>query len=185
MVPEANITVVDSKTLSGVMGWQVAAAARAIRAGWSRAQIVALMERIVAVSDSIFTLDDLKYLIHGGRISHMKGLVASVLKLRPMIGVAKGSGAYEQLGQERSFAGAIRGLVSVIQRKHAPGTPLRVQVVHAANPEGAALLHEHVDRLFPCTWLPLGVISPVLGAHTGPSLVGIGYAALADYPEVP
>jgi DegV family protein with EDD domain len=184
LVPEANVTVVDSKTLSGVMGWQVAAAAKAAAAGWTTERIVGLIEKIVAVSDSIYTLDDLKYLIHGGRISHMKGLIASVLHIKPIIGVAKGTGAYEQLAQERTFERAIKGLANVILRKHPAGAALRAQIVHAANPDGAALLRKHMDSIFRCTWLPLGTISPVLGAHTGPSLVGIGYAAVADYPDV-
>lgn len=185
LVPEAHVTVADTKTLSGVMGWQVSAAARAARAGWSVERIVDLIDRIVAVSDSVYTLNDLKYLIHGGRISHMKGLIASILKLRPLIGVAKQSGAYEQLGQERTFPGAIKALADVVQRKHPLGTPLRVQIVHAANPDGAALLHDEMKRRFTCTFLPVGAISPVLGAHTGPTLVGIGFAALAEYPAVP
>lgn len=185
LVPEAEVTVIDSKTLSGVLGWQVAAAAHAASAGWPAARIVDLVDQIVAVSDSVFTLNDLTYLVHGGRISHMKGLIASVLKLRPMIGVAKGSGAYEQLGQERTFAGALKGLVDIVQRKHPPQTALRVQIVHAANPEGATMLRNHMAERFRCTFLPDATISPVLGAHTGPTLVGVGFAAQADYPSIP
>lgn len=148
-------------------------------------RIVDLIQRIVAVSDSIYTLDDLKYLIHGGRISHMKGLIASALRIKPMIGVTKDIGNYEQLGMARTFHGGLRGLVKLMLKKHAPGAPLRVQVIHALNPEGAAFLREEVDKTFKCTWLPLGTMSPVLGAHTGPTMVGIAFAALADYPEIP
>jgi DegV family protein with EDD domain len=185
MVPEANVTVFDTKTLSGVMGWQVSAAARAIKAGWTREKIVALMERIGEVSESIYTLDELKYLVHGGRISHMKGLIASALKIKPLIGVAKESGAYEQMGMSRTLKSAIKGLVKLVGKKHAPGTALRTQVIHALNPDAAAMLREAMDKLYDCTWMPLGTMSPVLGAHTGPTMVGIGYAALADYPEIP
>ncbi|HOT91502.1 MAG TPA: DegV family protein [Anaerolineae bacterium] len=185
MVPEANVTIVDSKTLSAVLGWQVAAAARAIKAGWPKERIVALLQRIGEVSNSIYTLEDLKYLIHGGRISHMKGLIASVLKIKPMIGVAKDTGMYEQLGMARTFDGALKGLVNLMTQKHPPGTPLRVQIIHALNPEGAAFLRAEADKTFKCTWMPMGTMSPVLGAHTGPSMVGIAYAALADYPELP
>ena len=185
MVPEANVTVVDAKTLSGVVGWQVSAAARAIKAGWPVERIVDLIQRIVAVSDSIYTLDDLKYLIHGGRISHMKGLIASALRIKPMIGVTKDIGNYEQLGMARTFKGALKGLVKLMLKKHEPGTPLRVQVIHALNPEGVAFLRGEVDKTFDCTWMPLGTMSPVLGAHTGPSMVGVAFAALADYPKVP
>ena len=85
----------------------------------------------------------------------------------------------------RTFKGALKGLVKLMLKKHAPGTPLRAQVIHALNPEGAAFLREEADKTFKCTWMPLGTMSPVLGAHTGPSMVGIAFAALADYPEIP
>ena len=185
LVPEANVTIVDTKTLSAAPGWQVEAAARALKAGWSKEQILALMERIGAATDSIYTLKELKYLIHGGRISHIKGLVASLLNIKPLIGVEKVNGTYVQLGQVRTFKRAIKGLVSLIARQHAPGSALRVQVLHAYNPEGAAMLREQIDQLFDCTWLPVGPMSLVLGAHTGPSMVGVAYAPLAAFADVP
>jgi len=184
-VPEANVTVVDTKTLSAAAGWQVEAAARAAKAGWSKEEIIALMERIGEASDSLYTLKELRYLIHGGRISHMKGLLASVLNIKPLIGVEKEGGTYVQLGQVRSFKRAVRGLVALMAEQHAPGSALRVQVLHAHNPEGAAMLREEVDRRFDCAWLPLGSISLVLGAHTGPSMVGVAYAPQAAFADVP
>ena len=185
MVPEANVTVVDTKTLSAAPGWQVEAAAQALKAGWSKERILALMERIGAATDSIYTLNDLKYLIHGGRISHMKGLIASMLNIKPLIGVEKVGGTYVQLGQVRTFKRAVKGLVELMARQHAPGSELRVQVLYSYNPEGAAMLREQVDQRFDCTWLPVGPMSLVLGAHTGPSMVGVAYAPLAAFAECP
>jgi len=185
LVPEANITHVDTKTLSAAAGWQVEAAARALKAGWSKDQTLALMERIGAASESIYTLKELNYLIHGGRISHMKGLIASVLHIKPLIGVEKVNGTYVQLGQARTFKNAVNGLVNLMTRQHAPGSALRVQVLHAHNPEGAAMLRELVDQRFDCTWLPIGPMSLVLGAHTGPSMVGVAYASLAAFANMP
>ena len=185
LVPEANVTHVDTKTLSAAAGWQVEAAARALKAGWSREQILALMKRIGDASDSMYTLNELKYLIHGGRISHMKGLIASILDLKPLIGVEKANGTYVQLGQARTFKRAVKGLVDLMAEKHAPGSALRVQVLHSHNPEGAEMLRELVDQRFDCTWLPVGPMSLVLGAHTGPSMVGVGHAPLDVFAEVP
>ena len=185
LVPEANVTHVDTKTLSAAAGWQVEAAARALKAGWSREQILALMKHIGDSSDSMYTLNELKYLIHGGRISHMKGLIASILDLKPLIGVEKVNGTYVQLGQARTFKRAVKGLVDLMAEKHAPGSALRVQVLHSHNPEGAEMLRELVDQLFDCTWLPVGPMSLVLGAHTGPSMVGVGHAPLEVFAEVP
>lgn len=185
MVPEANVTVIDAMTLSGVLGWQIAAATRAIKAGWSPEQIAKLVADIVAVSDSIYTLDDLKYLIHGGRISHMKGLIASTLNLKPLIGVAKSDGKYEQMGMARTFKGALKGLVKLMLKRHPEGTHLRVQIIHALNPNAVPLLKAEIEAHFKCTWLPVGNMSPVLSAHTGPSMIGLGFASMAEYPEIP
>ena len=119
MTPEANVTLVDTKTLCAVLGWQVAAAARALKAGWPLDKILALIDRIGAASESIYTLSDLKYLINGGRISHMKGLVASLLKIKPLIGVEKVGGTYVQLGMARTLDQALRGLVEIMLKQHA------------------------------------------------------------------
>lgn len=185
MVPEANVTHIDTKTLSAAAGWVVKAAARAAKAGWAKDKILDLAQRIGDACDSIYTLDELKYLIHGGRISHMKGIIASLINIKPMIGVEKVNGTYEQLGQVRTFKGALKGLVKVMGRKHEPGSELRVQVLHSNNPEGAALLREQVDKIYKCNWLPTGPMSLVLGAHTGPSMVGVGYGAEKAFEDIP
>ena len=185
MVPEANVTHVDTKTLSAAAGWQVEAAARVAKAGWAKDQILALIQRIGQASESIYTLNELKYLIHGGRISHMKGLIASLINLKPIIGVEKENGTYVQLGQVRTFKGALKGLVNKMIQKHEPGSELRVQVLHSMNPEGAASLREDIDKVYKCSWLPVGPMSLVLGAHTGPSMVGVCYAALEVFEDIP
>ncbi len=185
MVPEVDVTVIDTKTLSAASGWQVDAALRGARAGWEKERILALMEQVSRASDSLYTLKELRYLIHGGRISHIKGLVASILNIKPLMGVEKEGGTYVQLGQARTFRRAIRGVVDLIEQQHGPGSALRVQVLHSHNPEGAALLREQMELRFDCDWWPVGPISLVLGAHTGPSLVGIAYAPLAELPDLP
>jgi len=184
LVPEANVTVVDTKTLSAAAGWQVEMAARAAQAGWPIDRIKSMLEDISAASDSVYTLKELKYLIHGGRIGHMKGLIATVLKIKPIIGVEKVGGTYEQLGQVRTFKKAMAGIVDQMAKQHEPGSALRVQVLHAHNPEAAGILHDYVDERFDCTWLPTQPISLVLGAHTGPSLVAVAYAPQAVFEEV-
>jgi DegV family protein with EDD domain len=185
MVPEAEITIIDSKTLSGALGWQVEAAARAVKAGWIKEKVISLVEQVSAATDTIFTLSDLTYLIHGGRISHMKGLIASLLNIKPIIGVEKMGGTYAQKGQARTFKRAMRRLVDIVSEQHPEGSSLRVQIMHAANPEGAQTLKELFEQRFDCKWLPVGAIAPVLGAHTGPSLVGAAYALATEYPELP
>ena len=185
LVPQARITHYDTKTLSVTSGWQAIAAARAIKLGWSKEQLLALMKRIGDAADTLFTLKELRYLVHGGRISHIKGMVASFLNIKPIIGVEKVNGTYVQMGQARSFKQAIEALANVVARQHAPGTALRAQVVHAQNPEGADMLQKAMEKLFNCKWLPTCPISMVLGAHTGPSVVGVAYAPEAVMADTP
>lgn len=185
MAPDVKVTNFDGKTLSAAVGWMVEAASRAVRAGWPKEKIINLLEKIREGSDSIYTLKELKYLINGGRISHMKGLVASLLNIKPIIGVEKENGTYAQLGQERTFNRALDGLVKHMQKLHKPGTALRVQVMHALNPEGAELLREKIDKVFNVSWLPIGPMSLVLGAHTGPSMVGVAFAPQSIFDELP
>jgi len=185
LVPEANVTHIDTKTLSAAAGWQVEAAAKAVKAGWAKDKVLLLMERIGNASESMYTIKELKYLIHGGRISHLTGTIASLLDIKPLIGVEKKGGTYVQLGRVRNFNRALEGLINLIARQHSPGSSLRVQVLHSYNPEGAAKLHDLADERFDCTWLPIGPMSLVLGAHTGPSMVGIAYAPLTAFADIP
>jgi DegV family protein with EDD domain len=185
MVPEAKVTFWDTHTLSSPEGWQVEAAARAARCGWSMAQILALLPKVSAGVEGLFTLSTLKYLIHGGRISHLTGLVASVLAIKPIIVVDKETGKYANAHREVTYKRAIAKLVDVIVQKHPEGTAMRVQPLHGDEPEGVALLVEKLKERFDCTFLPTMRVTPALGAHTGPSLVGMAIAPLALFKGAP
>jgi DegV family protein with EDD domain len=185
MVPEAKVTVIDTKTLCAALGWQVAAAARALKAGWSKEKIVELVNKIGDAIESIYTIDDLKYLIHGGRISHMKGLFASMLKIRPIIGVEKVEGKYAQMGMARTFDQALQKLVDLMLKKHESGSELRVQVLHSYHPDAAQRLTEKIEPHFKSHWMPINLMSPVLAAHTGPTMVGVAFAPQAIFEGLP
>ena len=143
------------------------------------------MKKVGDATDCMYSLSELKYLIHGGRISHMRGVIASLLNIKPLIGVEKIKGTYVQLGQVRTFKKALAGMANLIAKQHAAGSALRVQVLHSNNPEGANMLSEMVDQLFDCTWLPVGPMSLVLGAHTGSSMVGVAFAPASVFADIP
>lgn len=185
MVPEARVTFWDTKTLSCPEGWQVEAAARALKAGWSLDQIFKLLEVIRQKCEGIYTLDTLKYLIHGGRISHLKGLLASMLHIRPVIGVDKVSGKYITLGQERLMKKALQRLTTVIAGLYPEGTPLRVQLLHGKNPDALETLRELMASRFDCHWTPTMNVAPILGAHTGETLIGLSVGPADIFREVP
>ena len=60
MVPEANITIVDTKTLSAAAGWQVWAAVKGMKLGWSKEKILAKLKEVAVATSTLYTLNDLK-----------------------------------------------------------------------------------------------------------------------------
>lgn len=173
MVPEANVTLFDSMTLSCPLGWQVEAAAKAIQAGQGLDQILPMLETLRAQVQGIFTVATLKYLIHGGRVSHLKGLIASLLNIKPIIGVEKVRGMYATLGQERTLKRASAKVAEILLTWWPEGTRMRIQPLHGDNPEGLGYMKERLTELYDVVWSPLASVTPALGAHTGPSLVGL------------
>jgi DegV family protein with EDD domain len=183
MVPEAHVTHWDTKTLSGPEAWQVEAAAHAAKNGWQMKEILGLLYRIRNAAEGMFTVESLRYLIHGGRISHIQGLIASLLQIRPVIGVGKEDGKYYTLAKERTTQKALQKMAQAITQFHPEGSQLRAQLLHGKNFEAIAHLKEEVEKLFECTWAPTIQVGPVLGAHTGATLAGICIAPLALMKE--
>lgn len=185
LVPEAHVTFVDTFTLSCPQGWQVEAAARAARAGWSKERILDLLAELRAQTEGMFTVATLKYLIHGGRISHIKGLMASLLNIKPIIGVEKTDGKYFQLGQEITLKRAILHEADLVVKRFGEGTKLRIQLLHANNLPGTEWLHERLSQLFDIEWVPTISITPALGAHVGTGLVGMAVGPVSLFSKLP
>ncbi len=185
MTEGVKVHFYDTKTLSAAEGWHVEAACRAAKAGWPVERIISLLEKISANSETLYTVATLRYLIHGGRISHIKGLLASVLDIKPIIAVDKITGKYVQRGQARTMRNVLMNIADQIANRHPLGSRLRIQIMHGDNPEGEQLLHNKLDSMYDVNWLPGGPIAPVLGAHTGPGLVGVVFAPEEIFAEVP
>jgi len=185
MVPEANVTFFDTMNLSVPEGWMVEAAARMIKAGWPMDKVIAKLEVLRRETNGIFTLNTLKYLIHGGRISHIKGLMASLLNIKPIIGVEKEHGMYATFGQEITFKRAISKMAETLENWYPLGTRLRVQLLHGNNLDAVELLREKLMNLYDCVMEPVTPIAPVLGAHTGPGLVGMAVGPMAVFEDIP
>jgi DegV family protein with EDD domain len=185
MVPEAHVTFFDSMTLSCPLGWQVEAALHALKQGWTLEAILEMLPRIREKAHGIFTLPVLKYLIHGGRISHLRGLVASMLSIKPIIGVDKITGKYVSFGQEVTFRRAMNKLVDTITHWIPEGGKLRVQLLHANNLEATEMLRQRLDQMFHCVYLPTTTVAPVLGAHTGAGMVGMSFGPAELWDQIP
>jgi DegV family protein with EDD domain len=185
LVLEAKITVLDTLTLSAGTGWQVMAAAKMRDAGTKLPDILEKLRQIQATTKTYFSLPTLKFLIAGGRIGHLKGLLASLLGILPVIWVSNVDGKYYDVAKKRTFIKAIEEIPNLVLKDHPAGSVLQAQVCHASYPEGARMLKEALDKVFKMEWLPDVHLGTALGAHTGRGLTGVIVAAKDQLPSLP
>ena len=173
-----NVTMVDTMTLSGGERFQVLAAALAAKAGQGKEEILKLLERIRAATEVIYTLDTLEYLQRGGRIGRVQALASSVLNIKPVIKVDKADGKYSTAGKERTLKKALKAIQEYLETTYG-NEPLWVCVLHGKFSEQAEELAALVQERLHVAKLEILRISPVLGVHTGPGIVGIAALPLA------
>lgn len=179
LVPAARVTVIDTLTLSGAQGWQVRTAVAAAQEGDDLKTILDKVARVRQATETVYTLNTLHYLMLGGRIGRVRGTVGSLLRIKPLIAVDKQTGTYVQVGTGRSLKTAMRALVSYVAQCANTEAGIIAQVMHAEAQELADELQELITHHFHTRLLPMGQISPVLGVHTGPGLVGLCFAPSA------
>jgi len=170
---DIDVTIVDTMTLSGGQRFQVLAAASAARIGLSKEAILERLDTIRAATEVVYTLETLKYLQHGGRIGRVSALMASILDIKPLIRVDQRDGKYSTVGKARSIRRAVDGLISFVEERYGFETPLWVSVMHGQFEEQADNVIEKLRERLLIARSEVLRISPVLGVHTGPGIVGI------------
>lgn len=166
----ANVSFWDTLTLSGGQRFQVIAAAWAARAGWTMS---AIQERLAAIrerTEVIYTLDTLDYLARGGRIGRVKALAGALLHLKPVIRVDR-DGKYTSVSSARTIGKSINAIAEHLLNRYA-NAPLWVTVLHGRFAEKADELSATLKERLNIARLEIRRISPVLGVHTGPGVVG-------------
>jgi len=170
--PEAIVTFVDSQTLSGGERFQVLAALKAVKAGWNKQAILDRLDRVRKSTEVIYTLETLSYLARGGRIGRVQALAGSLLNLKPLINVNKVDGKYSTVGKERTITKAVSSVADHLYKMYGSQTQLWATVLHGQFEEKAQELAKQLKERLNIGKLEILRISPVLGVHTGPGVVG-------------
>jgi DegV family protein with EDD domain len=172
-LPGKSVEIVDSLTLSGGERFQVLAAAMAAKAGWQKEKILEKLSKIRAANEVIYTLETLEYLQRGGRIGRVQALAGSLLHLKPIICVEKSDGKYSTVGKVRTIPKALDAIIDYLIKIYGRETPLWVTVLHGQLEDQAKNLAALAQENLNMKKLEIMRISPVLGVHTGPGIVGI------------
>ena len=169
----ARVTLIDSEQLSLGLGWQVIAAAEAIAAGKSVAEVVAIVADVRRRVMVLAILDTLENLRRSGRASNLKALMGELLQVKPMLSVVNGE--VVMLGQYRTRSKALAKLQETAQ---AQGPLERLAIIHANAPEAAQALAAELAAQSAQPPI-IQEFAAVLGAHLGPGVVGVGVVKAA------
>jgi DegV family protein with EDD domain len=173
MLPDLPIEVIDSLSASMGQGFIVLGAAKAAKEGRDLAEVAEAARQMVPITRAVFVVDTLEFLHRGGRIGGAKRLLGSVLSIKPLLHLV--DGRIEPLASVRTKRKALGRALDIIEADTTGKGPLHAAVLHAANPDGAEKFMKAVqDRLNPVELL-VTELTPVVGTHTGPGLVGLGY----------
>jgi DegV family protein with EDD domain len=174
-LPQNSIEVVDSKTATAAEGFVALAAARAVEAGKSLAEVVEVAEEVRDKVCVVALMDTIRYVYRSGRIPKIAAKAGSMLNIKPVLAISSGSVRFK--GAVRNREHGVERVIK-ITRDRVGKRPVHMAVMHAYAPDDAEKLKERVSAEFNCAELWITEFSPVMGYACGTGTLG-----LAFYPE--
>lgn len=175
--PERTICTVDTLAASGGEGLLVWHAAQRARAGASLDEVRTWVEDNKLHLAHWFTVDDLMFLLQGGRVSKTAAVAGTVLNIKPVMHV-NDEGRLVALEKVRGRKKSLNALVD-----HMEAVALRpideqmVFITHGDCPEDAEYVADQVRKRFGVRNIVINYIDPVIGAHSGPGTMALFFLA--------
>jgi hypothetical protein len=168
-----KIHIIDSKTSSVALGLLVAEAAQLIQ---ERCKLEEIINRLKIAADNVkifISIPTLKYLMRSGRLSKTKGLLGTLLNLKPILTVNSDGNIVEAakvIGQKRVVHKTLDLAIKFAKSVKNP----RFAIAHVAVPELAQWYGYKIRTVFNSSKVMIAEASPALSVH-----IGIGGAAIA------
>ena len=184
--PDQKLYVMDTLCISGGLGLLVEHMVERMEEGMSYDEVIAWGEENKLKIAHRFTVDDLKYLKAGGRVSNAAALVGSMLNIKPVLYVPDG-GTLDVVKKARGRKAALKAILDSVLHdlSQVPDpTGLRIHILQADCRADAETVRDGILAVYPqvgeITITSLGV---VIGAHCGPGLLTVFYLCNGRNPE--
>ena len=168
--PKLTSFVYDSKILAYPQGEIVLEVAKLIKEGKSFEEIVKEIPEIRKRVIGYFTINTLEYLKRGGRIGRLAGTVGELLNLKPIITTDE-DGVYYNVAKVRGRKQSLSKMTELLKGYLAKGK-CEVAVLHAGCEDEAIKYMNSLKDLTNVVSIKIAEISPALGIHGGPGLIG-------------
>ncbi len=169
--PKLTSYIFDTKILAMPEGIVAMEVADLINSGKTFEEIVAAIPTIRKNITGYFTVNTLEYLKKGGRIGRVAGTIGDMLNLKPIVTVDE-NGVYYTVCKARGRKQSMTKLTGILKDTLAQG-PCKVWVLHAGVLEEAKMYLDTLKDLANVVSIDISQISPALGVHGGPGLLGL------------
>ncbi|MBR3226206.1 MAG: DegV family protein [Atopobiaceae bacterium] len=175
--PGQQFYLMDTRCISGGLGTLVYEMVRRKEKGASFDEVVAWGEANKLKIAHRFTVDDLKYLKAGGRVSNASALIGTMLSIKPVLYVPD-EGTLDVVSKVRgrkSSLKAIRdGVLHDFEKIDPTGT--EVHILHADCQKDAEFIRDEIKAAYPQVGnISITGLGVVIGAHCGPGLLTVFY----------
>ena len=165
--PDRKFIVVDTLSISAPQTILVLKAHELYREGKPIEEVAQWLEDNKLRAQAWFTVEDLKYLKRGGRVSPAAAAIGTLIDLKPILTETlegKLAPAAKVRGRRKAIAYIVdRAVENVVDQKEAPGI-----ILHGDCPEEAEALKAQLLSKLPDMTIRVEAIGPVIGAHAGP-----------------
>ncbi len=177
-LPGTTIRSIPAPAVAAGQGLIAIETARLVADGASLDEAAAFVDAIAPKVDFYAVLDTLEYLAKGGHVPKAAAWLGDRVGFKPVLTAHQGK--VERLTQARSKARAIERMLKMMQESNPGGAPIRAVLMHATAPDEAARFAEKIRERFDCREVLTTEFTPVMGAHSGPGVVGVAYRILDD-----
>ena len=185
--PDIQVAVLDSLCCTLMQGAYVLELCRLRDQGCSLAQAVETMDRLTKTGRILFTVGDLEYLQHGGRIGKVTSIAGTLLDMKPLITLQDGEihSSGIKRGRRKSLDGTIDLLVSYLKEYSCTPEDCTILIGYSYDYEEGlrfqAATAKRLNEIFGTTKpLPLSRIGATIGVHAGPTSIGYGVIRRSD-----
>lgn len=168
-----RIQIVDSESTAMAAGFQVLEAAKAAQDGQSLMECKNIAEKARENSGVVFVVDTLEFLHRGGRIGGAKRFVGTILNVKPILALKEGE--VISIDQVRTHKRALEKIVDIVEERTRDAESVRLATLHANAEETATFLLQKAKEKFSPQETVIAEVSPVIGTHAGPGVVGLAY----------
>lgn len=185
--PNIQVEILNSLACTLMQGAYVLECCRLRDAGRTLEETVASMKSLVGTARIFFTVGDLAYLEHGGRIGKVTSIAGTLLDVKPLITLEDGEihSSGIKRGRRSSLGGVIGLLTSYLEKNHCTPDDCTILIGYCHDDgEAQAFQKQTMDRLRQLYGtvreLPVCRIGATIGVHAGPYSIGYGVIRRSD-----